>query len=106
MIKPSAAQVAEMEATRQEYIDEFKTDGESGDVCVPGSYSCHELLDRTAMLMNTLDQYVLGHPACVNNKEWFALAYRAVDALNELYQKVGADHLESTAEQKQLATDQ
>jgi hypothetical protein len=103
-MNPITHEVDEIEATRQEYIDEFKADGEPCDEYVPGSYGCHELLDRTAMLMNTLDQYVLGHPACVNNKEWFALAYQAVDALNDLYQKVGADHLEKTADQKQLTT--
>jgi hypothetical protein len=104
-MKPLADEDSEIEATRQEYIDEFKADAESCDEFGPGSYSCHELLDRTAMLMNTVDQYLLSHPACVNNKEWFALAYKAVDALNSLYQKVGADHLEKTADQKQLTTD-
>jgi hypothetical protein len=105
MMNHSTKDIDEIEATRQEYIDEFKADEELCDDFVPGSYGCHELLDRTAMLMKTVDQYVLGHPACVNNKEWFALAYKAVDALNELYQRVGADHLEKTADQKQLTTD-
>jgi hypothetical protein len=98
--------VDEIEATRQEYIAECKPDEEPGEESIPGSYGCHELLDRTAMLMNTVDQYVLGHPACVHNKEWFALAYKAVDALNELYQRVGADHLDRTAEHKQLTAEQ
>jgi len=101
----STDEIDEIEAIRQEYIDEMKADGESSDEFIAGSYGCHELLDRTAMLMKTVDQYVLGHPACANNKEWFALAYRAVDALNELYQRVGVDHLEKTANHKQLATD-
>lgn len=101
----AASDMDEMEATRQEYIEEFKADGEPCDELTPGSFGCHELLDRTAMLMNTLDQYILGHPACVNNKEWFALAYQAVDALNDLYQRIGADHLEKIADQKQLTID-
>jgi hypothetical protein len=105
-MKPITAEIDEIEATRQEYIDELKADGEPCDEFVPGSYGCHELLDRTAMLMNTVDRYIVGHPACVNNKEWFALAYKAVDALNDLYQRVGADHLEKTADQKQLTTDE
>jgi hypothetical protein len=100
-----ATDLDELEVTRQEYIDEFKADEELSDGFAPGSYGCHELLDRTALLMNTLDQYILGHPACFHNKEWFTLAYTAVDALNKLYQQVGADHLESTANQKQLTTD-
>jgi hypothetical protein len=104
-MNPIATEVNEIEATRQEYIDQLKDDEEPCEEFVPGSYGCHELLDRAAMLMNTLDQYVLSHPACVNNKEWFALAYTAVDALNELYQKIGAEHLEKTADLKQLTTD-
>jgi hypothetical protein len=38
---------------------------------------------------------VLQHPACLQNPEWFELANRAVEALQELYQRVGAAHLEA-----------
>ena len=105
-MSPATEELEEIEATRQEYLDQLRDDDEQCQEYVPGSYGCHELLDRTAMLMNTLDHYILSHPACVNNKEWFALAYRAVDALNALYQSIGAEHLEKTADQKQLTTDQ
>ena len=59
----------------------------------PGSFGCHELLDRTSLLTDSLERFVLSHPACVHNKEWFALAYQAVSHLNDLYQKVGAEHV-------------
>jgi hypothetical protein len=103
-MNPNTAECDAMEATRREYLDELTTHGEPDDEFVPGSYGCHEVLDRTAMLMKTVDEYILGHPACVNNKEWFALAYQAVDALNQLYQRVGAEHLEKTTD-PELRTD-
>ena len=90
--------VDEIESTRQEYLEEFKADEEPHEQFVPGAYGCHELLDRTSMLMSNVDEFILGHPACVHNKEWFALAYQAVDLLNELYQKIGAEHLDKTTD--------
>lgn len=59
----------------------------------PGSFGCHELLDRTSLIGDMVEEHVLGHPACVANPEWHALAERAVEALRELYQRVGQDHL-------------
>lgn len=60
----------------------------------PGSFGCHELLDRTSMAADIVEQYVLSHPACVQNQKWFALAEQAVAALRELYQRVGEEHLD------------
>jgi hypothetical protein len=59
----------------------------------PGSFGCHELLDRTALAADMVDQFVASHPACLQNAEWFALAEQAAAALRELYQRVGAEHL-------------
>ncbi|MCS6925523.1 MAG: hypothetical protein NZ578_06435 [Candidatus Binatia bacterium] len=60
----------------------------------PGSFGCHELLDRTSLVADLVEQRVLSHPACVQNPDWFALAEQAVSALRELYQQVGAAHLD------------
>jgi hypothetical protein len=59
----------------------------------PGSFGCHELLDRVSMLGDLVEGQVLGHPACAVREEWHHLAARAVEALRELYQRVGAEHL-------------
>ena len=59
----------------------------------PGTFGCHELLDRVLLTAEIVEQSVLSHPACVQNREWYALAERAVAALNDLYQQVGAEHL-------------
>ncbi len=62
----------------------------------PGSSGCHEFLDRTFMIADQVGRYLLEHPSCVLDAEWFALANRAATALNELYQKVGAAHLDDS----------
>jgi hypothetical protein len=61
--------------------------------CWPGSFGCHELLDRTALLTDLLERHVLAHPACVAKPEWYLLAEQAAAALRELYQRVGAEQL-------------
>ena len=59
----------------------------------PGSAGCHELLDRTSLLAQSLENQLLAHPACVANPTWYALAEQAAAALRELYQQVGSVHL-------------
>src|ERR1700677_3303264 len=59
----------------------------------PGSFGCHELLDRTAMFADLLEQQIQRHPACVAKAEWFSLAEQAAGALRELYQQIGSEHL-------------
>ncbi len=59
----------------------------------PGSFGCHELLDRTAMFADLIDQTIQRHPSCVANPEWFFKAEQAAAALRELYQQIGAEHL-------------
>ncbi|MCI0378203.1 MAG: hypothetical protein L0215_11405 [Gemmataceae bacterium] len=70
-----------------------KRNGEKGDF-VPGSFGCHELLDRAMIMAEMTEKYVSEHPACSQNLEWRALAEKAVEALNELYQRIGATHLD------------
>jgi len=60
-----------------------------------GSFGCHELLDRTFLVANMVDNYVLTHPACVQNQEWFALAEQALDTLMDLYQRIGVAQFDS-----------
>jgi len=64
----------------------------------PGSAGCHELLDRTALLSDMLERYLLDHPACVANSGWYMLAEQAAVALRELYQQIGNEHLDGSSE--------
>src|SRR5262245_55083646 len=61
----------------------------------PGSFGCHELLDRVLLVGDLAEGQILDHPSCVLNEEWYRLALQAVEALRELYQRVGAEHLAS-----------
>jgi hypothetical protein len=61
----------------------------------PGSFGCHELLDRTSLLANQIETWLLDHPACLDRPEFYALAERAASALHELYQRIGEVHLDA-----------
>lgn len=62
----------------------------------PGSFGCHELLDRINLAGDFVEKNVLNHPSCALNGEWHQLAAQAVETLRELYQRVGAVHLDET----------
>jgi hypothetical protein len=85
----------EVEEDRQRQVRELSAD--SGEKWLveygPGSFGCHELLDRTAMVADILEEHILTHPACVARSAWYLLAEQAAVALRELYQQVGAEHL-------------
>ena len=85
----------EAEQERNERIAELSAENvQWQDLHKPGSFGCHELLDRTSMLADQVEQLVLSHPACVQDPHWYALADQAAAALRELYQSVGSEHLE------------
>ena len=88
--------VPNTEQERQQLLDELAADHDPhwATQYKPGSFGCHELLDRTAFAADIVERYLRTHPACVGNREWFALAEQAAAALHELYQRVGAAHLD------------
>jgi hypothetical protein len=84
----------EIEKDRLQRAAELAEDGKDwAEDYKPGSFGCHELLDRTAMFAAMVEQEIQSHPACIANPEWFLLAEQASAALRELYQKIGAEHL-------------
>ena|SRR5437667_12301558 len=84
------------EQERQQLLNELAADHgpQWAEQYEPGSFGCHELLDRTALAVDIVERYVRTHPAGVENREWFALAEQAVAALQELYQRIGSAHLD------------
>ena len=91
-----ATKLLDTEQERQQLVEEMNEDLGPGwsDKYKPGSFGCHELLDRTSLVADTVEHYILSHPACIQNKDWFALADGAVAALRELYQQIGDEHLD------------
>jgi hypothetical protein len=59
----------------------------------PGTFGCHELLDRTSALADQVERQIVDHPSVLLDPEWFALADAALSALHDLYQRVGDAHL-------------
>ena len=59
--------LAEIEEDRQLQIEEMVA--ERGEQWVqeysPGSFGCHELLDRTSLAANQIEANILSHPACI-----------------------------------------
>jgi hypothetical protein len=87
----------EVESNRERQAAELAADSGPGwaEAYRPGTVGCHELLDRTSLLTDMLERHLLDHPACVANPGWYALAERAAAALRELYQQIGAEHLDA-----------
>ncbi len=85
----------EIESERQERLRELESDEGRArfEEFLPGTFGCHELLDRTILLAEQVESSILSHPACLQNREWFALASEASAALHELYQRIGSEHL-------------
>jgi hypothetical protein len=54
----------------------------------PGTFGCHELMDRASVLAAEVEGRLLEHPACAMNADWYALAATAMALLNELSEKV------------------
>lgn len=73
--------------------------GEDTDLSgfAPGSFGCHELLDRTALLAGSVDDWLLNNPACLSRPDWFRLASKALNALQELYDNVAEEHIDADA---------
>ena len=94
-MNPHSAKAGDRERERQQHIEELIAEQgpQWSELYKPGSFGCHELLDRTSMAGDIVEQYVLSHPACAQNQDWFALADQAVAALRELYQRIGEAHL-------------
>lgn len=58
----------------------------------PGTFGCHEALDRTSLLSELV--YELSeHDAIKLNPKWEAMATKAGGILFDLYQAIGAVHL-------------
>lgn len=58
----------------------------------PGSFGCHEALDRASLLTEMVHE-LAEHGAVKLNPKWEKMALKAGDQLYALYQAIGAAHL-------------
>ena len=59
----------------------------------PGTFGCHEALHMASVARDFVEEHVCNHPTIGLNPEWQALADKACEALFELYQAIGKEHL-------------
>lgn len=59
----------------------------------PGSMGCHEAFHMALVCAEMVDERLCDHPAVQAKPEWKALADRAAEALHDLYQAIGLEHL-------------
>ncbi|MGP0066689.1 MAG: hypothetical protein ACLQGP_24250 [Isosphaeraceae bacterium] len=90
-VEPSS----EVEPERRRLIEEMVAESGPGweTQFQPGSFGCHELLDRTFLLADQIEKIILAHPSCFRDPQWYALASRAAESLHELYKRVGSEHV-------------
>jgi pimeloyl-ACP methyl ester carboxylesterase len=65
---------------------------------VPGSYGCHEALHVALLAAESVDAWLINHPAIAARPDWLGLAQKACDTLLELYDAVALKHLAATPE--------
>ena len=59
----------------------------------PGTFGCHEALHMASVARDFVEEHVCNHPTIGLNPEWEALANKACEALFDLYQAIGREHL-------------
>ena len=85
----------DLESERQELLQRLASDltSYSRTEYDPGSFGCHELLDRTSLVLDLLERHIAEHPACLQQPSWFALARAAAGSMSQLYREIGSLHL-------------
>jgi Zn-dependent oligopeptidase len=93
----------EIEQDRQEAVEEyianqFDEEDQTAETIArnsqPGTYDCHEVLDKSSELLDSVARHLMQHPSIISNPKWFTLAHNAHTMLFNLYQDIGAEHLE------------
>ncbi len=80
----------EVEANRdkafEESISSFGSKSEVHRRFAPGSFGSHEAADRTFIMTENWDSYVLSHPTIAMNPEAYRMAKIAFEFMHEVYQ--------------------
>lgn len=59
----------------------------------PGSFGCHEALHMASVIAEMVDERLCQHPAISARPDWLQRAETACQALHDLYQEIGREHL-------------
>jgi hypothetical protein len=87
----------DIELERQDYLriakETWETEEEVHRRFDPGSFGAHEAGDRTFIIYENIESYLLRHPTIAMNKEAFEKTYKAFELLLEVYQEIACDHV-------------
>ena len=72
----------------EESIETFETEEEVHRRFDPGSFGSHEAANRTMLIMDNLEHYLLKHPTIIMNEQAYHQAFAACELLMDVYQKV------------------
>ena len=54
----------------------------------PGTHGSHEAADRTFIMIENIESYILNHPTVAMNKECFRMVHEAHQLLYEVYNNI------------------
>lgn len=88
----------EIEKQRLEDLAKASMDND-GDLSgyAPGSFGCHEALHVASLLGDDISRKLSSHPSVLMNPNWYRMAEEASAKLFDLYQAIGAEHLNDQA---------
>jgi hypothetical protein len=91
----------EIESERQDYfqkaIETWGTEEELVRRFGEKSFGAHEAFDRTWILYENIECYLLKHPTIIMDKEAFDKVYKAFDLLLEVYNRCGIISITATS---------
>ena len=63
-----------------------------GAAFAPGTMGCHEAMHMAFVVADMVDRHLRELPAILARPDWHEKVSIAVDALNDVYQAIGAEH--------------
>ena len=92
--RAAAELIAEIERLRQPVEPPVIDPDLNPALFVPGSFGCHEAMHMAMVLAEQVEERLCDHPSIRMTPEWASMADRAQALLADLYQKIGAEHMQ------------
>lgn len=80
---------AEIEENRKDTLENH----DPVDTPKPGTMGYHEALHTSSIVMDSVERYLMSHPAILGDPEAYKMAHNAFSNLFNLYQYLGEKHL-------------
>jgi hypothetical protein len=90
---PEEFEQARLQRLANAIEDRNYTVSEIDEKFAPGTHGCHEAMHLASVINDLVDERLCNHPAILRNAEWYRLAATAQEALWNLYQAIGDEHL-------------